>query len=42
MVKVSIIILTKNDGAGFYKTLEMVYAQKYPRRFEVIITDSGY
>jgi len=27
MVEVSIIILAKNAGAEFYKTLEIIYAQ---------------
>lgn len=38
---VSIIILTKNAGAGFSGTLRAVYAQEYAEKFEVIIIDSG-
>jgi len=37
----SIVILTKNAGGDFQDTLEAIFAQKYPGKFEVIIVDSG-
>ena len=40
MVQTSIIILTKNAGNGFEKTLKMVFNQKHDG-FEVLIIDSG-
>ena len=40
MVQTSIIILTKNAGKGFEKTLKRVFNQKHDD-FEVLIIDSG-
>ena len=40
MAQASIIILTKNAGGEFEKTLKMVFNQKYDD-FEVLIIDSG-
>ena len=40
MTQASIIILTKNAGDGFGKTLKMVFDQKYDD-YEVLIIDSG-
>jgi len=41
MIKISIIILSKNAGAGFVDTLTAVYSQLDVPSFEVIILDSG-
>jgi rhamnosyltransferase len=40
-VSASIIIPTKNGGAIFKKVLNEVLNQKYNKKFEVIIVDSG-
>ena len=41
MIKASIILLTKNAGSEFEKTLEMIFSQKYEEEYEVIMIDSG-
>lgn len=41
MIETSIVILTKNAGEEFKKVLDMIFRQKYDKRFEVIIIDSG-
>jgi len=41
VIKASIIILTKNAGDGFERTLEMIFSQKYDEEYEVIMIDSG-
>jgi rhamnosyltransferase len=38
---VSIVILSKNAGQSFRQTLESIYSQRVPFRFEVIVVDSG-
>jgi rhamnosyltransferase len=40
-IRVSVVIPTKNAGAAFRETLETVFAQDFPDRFEVIVIDSG-
>lgn len=39
--RASIIILTKNAGREFQKTLERVSKQRYKKNYEIIIIDSG-
>ena len=39
--RISVIIPTKNAGAEFRRTLEMIFAQQVPYPFEVIVVDSG-
>lgn len=39
--KVTVLIPTKNGGAGFEKVLERVVAQRTPWPFEVLVVDSG-
>jgi len=41
MVETTIIILTKNAGKGFKKTLGGIFSQKYDGVFEVLMIDSG-
>jgi len=41
MIKSSILILTKNAGSEFEKTLKMIFSQKYDEEYEVIMIDSG-
>lgn len=40
-IESSIIIPTKNGGAIFSQAMEMLYAQKYDKPYEVIVIDSG-
>jgi rhamnosyltransferase len=40
-IRVSVVIPTKNAKTAFRDTLEMVFAQDFPDRFEVIVIDSG-
>ena len=37
----SVVIPTKNAGAGFRESLEMIFQQELPYSFEVIVVDSG-
>jgi len=41
MKDTSVIILTKNAGSDFQDSLESIFAQKYPGKYEVNIVDSG-
>jgi rhamnosyltransferase len=41
VVKISIIVLTKNGGALLDEVLKRVFAQEIEERFEVIAIDSG-
>lgn len=41
MVKISILILTKNESRNIERCLTAVYSQKHAEPFEVIIVDSG-
>ena len=38
---VSVVIPSKNAGQSFRQTLESIYYQQVPFRFEVVIVDSG-
>jgi len=41
MIKVSIIILTKNEESKIYDTLKSVFSQKADFAYEVVVIDSG-
>lgn len=40
-MEVSIIVLTKNAGAGWEKLLQRLFSQKFDGKYEVIVIDSG-